>query len=666
MYTVILGLGTLTGTTVTGLRKRKNKNTTNLKAMVTHVTKNTSNTLEKKKRAERVTKSFTKNIKGATKLKKGTNISISSTKSSSISSGNHVSINSTSHGGGSIRHDIIPTKPAVMKSQYAYEFGINVLGDIAEGRIVTDDSINMKHGTWYPTKDNWENGNVAGNRAKGSVACDTSPSGSVHNSSMGTIDTTEESLVTYDQLTEEEYKRLRMPSSVDQDRAIYKIGNKSAWDDPSKKQEMLNENKSIIQNEYGFPYYHMPSFDTRAAKYDYQIIPGDKKSSKTVSMEDKLKEARAVFGIHVHGSNDIARAVKFNLYNRYKSPDTNMIFNRMTTHVFFTRPDLNLLDCPYGGISGPNRQVKMHSDTSLLYATDPYIFRLLTDGYRCNDSNNFNMLLSNQVNSFDITDEEITAEEVGKTYGGHSMFYGQQYTGRGAGEFSCSFAETQDLSVMKMMKLWITYIDNVSRGAWSPSYNLYGYNKDGSFGRSKNDSHVYSKTLDYAASVYVLKCGPTGSDLLYWTKYYGVFPIVTGSSALSWNGNPIGGESPRLTIRFKYCYKRDLSFTSLVELNENSGIQKMLTPVAEAAFNPNYNHTARPYVGAPFIEICAPAGYLANTGNNSDMYGKPRTEIKLKFLVNTDDRLSDELLYRSPYSQRRTDLEKQYGEVQLC
>ena len=305
---MILGLGTLTGTTVTGLKKRENENTTDLKAMVTNVTKNTSNTLEKKKKAERVTKSFTKNISGATKLKKGTNIS--------ISSGNHISINSASHGGGSIRHDIIPTKSAVMKSQYTYEFGVNTLGGMAEGRIVTDDSINMKHGTWYPTKDNWENGNVAGNHAKGSVACDTSPSGSVHNSSMGTIDTTEESLVTYDQLTAEEYKRLRMPSSVDQDRAIYKIGNKSAWDDPLKKQEMLNENKSIIQNEYGFPYYHMPSFDTRAAKYDYQIIPGDKRSSKTVSMEDKLKEARAVFGIHVHGSNDIARAVKFNLYNK--------------------------------------------------------------------------------------------------------------------------------------------------------------------------------------------------------------------------------------------------------------------------------------------------------------------------------------------------------------
>lgn len=666
-------MGTVSGKAKGGL----NSTATSLRTGITNFTKNTSNTLEKKKKAERVVAPILKNISGASNFMKNTSpITKSHLNSITVggsggSSGSHTSSSGASHGGGSSRHDtvstaITPSIPAPVRSQYAYELGINLLGKILDGKIITDDSIDMKRGTWYPTKDHWENGDEAAHSAKGSVSYDTSPPGNTYNSSMGNPDVTQESLVTYDQLTSEEYKRLRMPSTVTQDRAIYKIGNRSAWDDPLKKSEMLNENRSIIQNEYGFPYYHTNSFDTRAAKYNYQIIPGDSRSSKAISMEDKLKEARAVFGIQVHGNNDIARAVKFNLYNRYKSPDTNLIFNRMTTHVFFTRPDLNLLDCPYGQISGPARQVKMHSDTSLLYATDPYIFRLLTDGYRCNDSNNFNMLLSNQVGSFDITDEEITAEEIGKTYSGQSMYYGQQYTGRGAGEFSCSFAETQDLSVMKMMKLWITYIDNVSRGSWSPSYNLYGYNTDGAFGRSKNDSHVYSKTLDYAASVYVLKCGPTGSNLLYWTKYYGVFPITTGSSALSWSGNPIGGESPKLTIRFKYSYKKDLSFTSLVEFNENSGIQKMLNPVAEASFNPNYNHTARPYVGAPFVEIVAPAGYLANTGNNSDMFGKARTEIRLKFLTNTDAKLTDELLYRSPYSQRRTDLEKQYGEVQLC
>lgn len=537
--------------------------------------------------------------------------------------------------------------------------------------------------TYYPTGSNWSSGSKSSDISSGFEIPAATPSTKVVSmSAMAKQDNISYKHIDESELTDEELKRYKMPDSIKFDSGIMSSTSSNLWADESKRNELLDEDRSLIQNDYSFPYYIQRSHDNMAAKYDYKIIPGDSRYPKMVRLEDKLKEARASFGLHVHGNNEIGRAVKYNMYNRFKVPDTNMLFNRMTTHVFFTRPDLNLLNCCDGKIYGPNIQTRNHSDTSLLYKTNPHLFRLLTDGERCGDTHNFNLLLSQQVNSFEFGDEELSATEVGKSWGGNSIYYGNNFTGRKGGEFSCQFEETDDLSIIKLMKLWITYIDNVSNGAWSPSYDLHGdavkdqygsYNPayvKYQFSKNINGSHAYTNTIDYGASVYVLKCGPTGSDVLYWTKYFGVFPIVTGSSALSWTGEPIGSSIPKLNIRFKYGFKKDLSMTSLVEFNEQSGItNENVNKVAESSYSPLYNHSSRPFVGAPFIEITDSRDHKTakHLGSNSEMYGEPTTKITLKFLKPDDPRLTDELLYRGHCYNPGANINKtKLEEVLLC
>lgn len=530
---------------------------------------------------------------------------------------------------------------------------------------------------FVPTESYTSYGYAARNVSTGSIGDTTGVVTQVAESTAMAVneDTSFENGSDYE-FTAEEMKRMRVPTSVYQDKNVQVLTRRTAWQNASKRNEMLNENTSQIQNGAGFPYYSTRSSGMTPARYDYQIIPGDTRYKSMATLEDKLKAARASFGIQVHGSNDIGRAVKYYMYNRFKVPDTNLAFNKMTTHVFFTRPDLNLLRCGGGIVYGANSQVLNHTDTALLYRMNPYIFKLLTDRVRCGDSNNFNMLLSQQVASFTIEDEELNAMEVGKSWSGNSMYYGDQYTGKGAGSFRCSFTELQDLSVIKLLKLWITYIDNVSKGAWSPSYDLNGsamISKYGSYtnwvnsepvGSSLSDSYVYSKTLDYAASVYVLKCDPTGQNVLYWTKYFGVFPTNTGVSALSWDSNNGIGDSPKLDITFKYCFKKDLSPISLFEFNDIAGVADLIenggtnSLVVESSFNPNYNHSSRPFVGAPFVEFSSsnPDAFSRYhnipIGANADIFGKNSTTIKLKFLKEADSKLSDDLLYRSSLANR--------------
>ena len=439
---------------------------------------------------------------------------------------------------------------------------------------------------------------------------------------------------TFRKLSKKERKNIGPDINIDD--SIIKISRKTAWQDEDKKKQMLNDNANLIQNSHAFPKIDTPSTGLIATKYDYQIIPGDIAFPKMVKLEDKLMKARASLGIQVHGNNNIARAVKYYMYNRFKTPDINLAHNKSVTHVFFTRPDLNLL-VP-GHNPKANAQTMYHSEASLIWRKNPELFKLLTDCTRCGDNNNFNMLLSNQVTSFDIKDEEISSVRAGMSWNDYEMVYGDAYTGRAAGEFTCNFIETSDYSIINLIKLWITYIDNVARGAWSPSYKLDS-DRTGS-----NKSHVFSRTLDYAASVYVFKCGPDGEDVLYWSKYYGVFPMNTGANALTWDNDAPIGNDPKLNIRFAYSFKKDLSPVSLLEFNNIAKVTGAEI-ISEDSFNPEYGHSSRPYVGAPFIQMNL--NNDISMYNNGVNYNRPKSSIRLKFKKFSDSRLKDDLLYRS-------------------
>ena len=410
----------------------------------------------------------------------------------------------------------------------------------------------------------------------------------------------------------------------------------NSWMDKNKREQMLNLKKDIIQNPNGFPYFKGQKSSMLAAQYDYQIILDDSRYSK-MKFADRLMEVRAELGIPVHGNNQIAKSMKYYMYNRFHGLDLNLNHNKSVTYVFFTRPDLNLLEKTSQGYKAVE-MIENHTEAAMVWRRHPAIFKLLTDRKRCDDANNFNMLLSNQVQTFDIQDENLSTDNVGKTWNEYEMQYGNAYSGRTAGSFSCEFTETSEYEVINLLKLWITYIDNVSRGAWSPSYNLYGAGRN-----DISSSHVHTKTIDYASSAYVFKCGPDGEDVLYWSKYYGVFPTNTGSNALSWNNsNPIG-DSLKLNINFAYSYKRDLSPISLIEFNNISGVDNV-NGIFEPSYNPNTGHSSRPYVGAPYIEM--DLGVPQLQPNDVDRVNK-KTQIRLKFRADTKDSRSDSVLFKS-------------------
>ena len=76
-------------------------------------------------------------------------------------------------------------------------------------------------------------------------------------------------------------------ANVQIDDSVKVLHQKTAWQDPNKKRQMLNNDIENIQNNQSFPILKRSSQGLLAAKYDYQIIPGDKRFVSMTRLEDK-------------------------------------------------------------------------------------------------------------------------------------------------------------------------------------------------------------------------------------------------------------------------------------------------------------------------------------------------------------------------------------------
>ena len=437
--------------------------------------------------------------------------------------------------------------------------------------------------------------------------------------------------------------------------------------------ETFHDNYSVsinlVQNPYGFPRklgqsiiqnfleksLKEKSSRYKPAVYDYQIDIGDNlyKSPSGVNLEDQLMNIRKSLGLQVHSNRLLGKAIKYFLYNRYQNIDGgNLTFNRLTTHIFFTRPDLNLL---YNGNTGNKNglildEIKNFADAFLIWQRNPNIFRLLTDCDRTGESspNNFNLLLSNQITNIEFKDENIETVKSTPNWKDYQIEYGGSYRSRGNGELQCTFLETDDLAVLDLFKLWTMYIDNVTLGTWKPSYNLRrGSKSDPKVSiNSPFDSHIYTRTLDYAASCYAFKLAPDGEEILYWTKYYGIIPKSFTLSQLNYTKGEVQTSPLQITVTFAYSFKRDLSPISLLEFNKIANIDDNsidAKSVYESNFDESYDKVKNgivtrasgvrsgvPLVEAPFISIYSNKDAI---GNSNSHYGlgplNPDQDFKL-------------------------------------
>lgn len=235
-------------------------------------------------------------------------------------------------------------------------------------------------------------------------------------------------------------------------------------------------------------------------------------------------------------------------FNRYKTPFVDKELSKTFAYVFFTRPDLNILE---------------YADNTFTLKSqcfqDPkynYCFRSNSNTLRSlvgigNPNHKFLVLLSNEALSFEVSDMTLKTLEHGETYNGNKIIYGStDHESVGSGEMNISYRDTPALDIFKMHLIWTDYINKVSRGLMDPK-----------------EEYIKQKILDYAVSCYYFLCGPDGSSILYWQKLTGVFPINTGENAFSWDDGTLLAK-PEINIKYMYSMRTSMDIVHLQEFND--------------------------------------------------------------------------------------------------
>lgn len=292
----------------------------------------------------------------------------------------------------------------------------------------------------------------------------------------------------------------------------------------------------------------------------------------------KMKRAQGIIDHDEHTLN----WHQYHSFNRFRIDFPDSVLARTTSHVFFTRPALNILT---------NDALKLRSTLAYdpfwtsIHATNPSALKALTSHW--SGAHDFMPILSNYARTFEIPDEILKTAEHGESLLGHKMNYGlNNIESSTAGTFNVQYVEDPYYNIYTIHKAWVEYISQVSHGKITI-----------------NPKHRYLKILDYASSAYYFLCAADGETILYWAKYFGVFPTSVPASGASWTkGTP--SKIMQYDVNYAYSMKEEYYVSSLYEFNRLKNTQAGASGKFEyeRSYVPESRFAPKAFAGVPFVQ----------------------------------------------------------------
>lgn len=346
----------------------------------------------------------------------------------------------------------------------------------------------------------------------------------------------------------------------------------------------------------------------------------------------------------------------FRLYNRTKTPDANIAFRKGFRHIFFTRPECYIMSSE-GSKVKLSQQCESDEDFASSFMRMPHISMLLspvyvtgTVGYDSILQHNWNFLLSNMVQGMSNTDDKLNLIENASFQLPNNVLESLK-----GSTLSLTFNETRNLDVYEFIRMWILYEYKLTMGYLLPSYNGYQYvNKfpnEGQkfkFENSKTGTfHAFDRSLDYPCSLFNFVTDETGSKIISWEKYFGVFPTSVSLKMTNEKNGPITGDGGlQVMAEFAYQYREANRNRTFVEFNYNAGLCDRYGRAQSSALKeslsflvkdtdepvlPKYIGASGMFTGSPYV-VLAENSVGPNIGRDIKKYSP-----YLKFLPTSDE-----------------------------
>lgn len=293
----------------------------------------------------------------------------------------------------------------------------------------------------------------------------------------------------------------------------------------------------------------------------------------------------------------MAQSLNVFAYNRFHYPIADLEHRKAFRNLFFTRPECYIY-CNEGKLA-----VQCELDDTMASANSrhPHVLKLLSPVYVTGAigpnpkiMDNINYMISNRANGFSITEETLSVQEsTGKSIEGYTVTEGMHLESHQGGTFNVSFTDTKYLDVYEYFRLWMNYIYKRRKGTFEPPYSRYAYTNDypefADSPLSAKDKafylHPYDRAIEYTASLFDIVTNEANDRIIYWCKYYGIFPTSVSISGLnSDNGGPMV-DKITVDVTFRYQYKLPCENKSLVEFNFNAGITDLVGRAKMSSFD---------------------------------------------------------------------------------
>lgn len=252
---------------------------------------------------------------------------------------------------------------------------------------------------------------------------------------------------------------------------------------------------------------------------------------------------------------------KYQRFKRFPIIDLSRDILRTTKeYIFITKPELNIYKDKKGTILNDQfKIIPMFADINKRY---PMILRQLQLDLTLHESPFINLLSYTVQNTIDLPDtnskEMYSAANI---YGTKLAYRGNSYESDQDVSFTLEFRENNIAEVYTLLKLWDHYTNLKSQGIVSPPSKTYA---------EKRMSH--DKVSAYKI---ITTCN---DDILFWAKWWGVYP--DGAPRSSWS--EVGNDGLTHNVQFKADLVDDMDPQILEDFNEIVEPYKSKCPYGES------------------------------------------------------------------------------------
>lgn len=170
-------------------------------------------------------------------------------------------------------------------------------------------------------------------------------------------------------------------------------------------------------------------------------------------------------------------------------------------------------------------------------------------------------LFTNRALSAVMSDEVMATLDYSETWNRYKIVLGTTAKdSRISGTFTINYLEDTHITIMKMHRLWIEYIEKAFMG-------------DAISGGILLDTDMLSnarRTIDYMSSVYQFAVQPDGETIIHWCRYTGCFPTKVPWGELTSEDGSIDIKKT-VPIEYQFSYKEDMSMHVLRDFNLLAG-----------------------------------------------------------------------------------------------